>query len=118
MSTFNYRKAFLFLPVGVIITEGGARSKGILVYGCEAKKRKTSTLPGTFHSSVSLLPRHNPALLSLEMGVLVSDRGQLRQGSLIRKLLSKRFTYIGKEEIKYKPPHPTANSQKSTVASL
>lgn len=118
MSTFNYRKAFLFLPVGVIITEGGARSKGILVCGCEAKKRKTSTLPGTFHSSVSLLPRHNPALLSLEMGVLVSDRGQLRQGSLIRKLLSKRFTYIGKEEIKYKPPHPTANSQKSTVASL
>lgn len=38
MSTFNDREAFLFLPVGVIITEGGARSKGILACGCEAKK--------------------------------------------------------------------------------
>lgn len=75
-------------------------------------------MPATFHSSVSLLPRHNPAILSVDMGVLISDRGQLRQGSLTRKLLSKRFTYIGKEKIKYQPPHPVANSQKPIVASL
>ena len=51
----------------------------------EREREYESTLPSTFHSSPSFLPRHSPVypVSGLGMGVLASDRGQLSSGKVL-----------------------------------